>query len=669
MIPPSSPSRQSGRPKRTGGSQRAQPAENLPVARVAVDTQLPHLDRPFDYTVPATLDEQAVPGCRVRIRFAGQLADGFLLERVESSDHDGKLAPLQRVVSPEPVLGPELAGLARAVADRYAGTLADVLRLAIPPRHARTESTPAAEPASDPPTPDAGPWQDYPAGPAFLAALAGGRAPRAVWNALAGPSWPEAIAVAVQAALAGGRGAVVVVPDARDLTRVGAAMAGTVGTERYVTLAADLGPAERYRRWLAVRRGSVHAVVGTRAAMFAPVADLGLAVVWDDGDDLHADPHAPYPHVRDVLALRAHRAGAGALIGGFARTTEATRLVTTGWARPLAADRATVRRRVPRVRPTGDDAELARDEAARSARLPSLALRAARDALARGPVLVQVPRRGYLPALACASCRAPARCAVCAGPLALRSSHAAPFCRWCGAAAGVWRCPECGAGRVRAVTIGARRTAEELGRAFPTVSVRTSGRDGVLDAVGPSPALVVATPGAEPVAEGGYAAALLLDGRVLLGRADLRAAEEALRRWMNAVALVRSAPEGGTAVVLADGSLPPVQALLRWDPATHAERELAERQHLGFPPAVRMASLTGDHEAVLALLDAAELPEVADVLGPVELEAGGGERALVRVPRSEGLTLARALRAAQGVRSARKAAGTVRVRLDPLELI
>ncbi len=114
-------------------------SERLPVARVAVDISLAHLDRPFDYLVPASMDEVAVPGCRVRVRFAGQLVDGYLLERAQTSEHEGRLSRLERVTSPEPVLTPEIFDLARAVADRYAGTLADVFRLAIPPRHATAE--------------------------------------------------------------------------------------------------------------------------------------------------------------------------------------------------------------------------------------------------------------------------------------------------------------------------------------------------------------------------------------------------------------------------------------------------------------------------------------------------------------------------------------------------
>jgi primosomal protein N' (replication factor Y) (superfamily II helicase) len=703
------------------------------VARIAVDVPLAHLDRPFDYLVPQRLAASAVPGCRVRVRFAGQLTGGYLLERVAASEHRGRLAYLERVVSPEPVLTPEIAALAREVADRCAGTLADVLRLAIPPRHAGTETAGGPPGGRHPPgvrdgqppgpglrpeprpgaqaeprqegRPEPGPWARYPAGPAFLAALAQGRAPRAVWSALPGPHWPEEIAIAAAAAGSAGRGALIVVPDARDLGLIDRALSRALGPGQHVCLSAGLGPAERYRRWLAVARGTVRVAAGTRATMFAPVRDLGLVVIWDDGDDLHAEPRAPYPHAREVLALRAHRTGAGALIGGFARTAEAASLISASWAAAITAARPAVRGCAPQIQAAGADAELARDEAARSARMPSLALRTARAGLARGPVLVQVPRRGYVTAVACENCRAPARCALCGGPLALEAGGGPARCRWCGRADPGWQCPACGDPRVRALVTGAGRTAEELARAFPGTPVVVSGGTTVVGKVPAAPALVVATPGAEPRADGGYAAAVLLDGWVLLGRPSLRAAEEALRRWLNAAALVRPGASGGAVAVVAEAALPVVQALIRWDPVTHAERELAEREALRFPPAVRMAALSGPDQAVAGFLAAAVLPAEADVLGPIELDtdapvrdrhkntAGAGAsagvdegnefsgdsgaegelgrpvRVLVRVPRSASTPLAAALRAAQAVRSARKDPGTVRVQLDPAELI
>ncbi|MDS1269454.1 primosomal protein N' [Lipingzhangella sp. LS1_29] len=653
--------------------QPRQPAAEQPVARVLVDTPLPHLDRPFDYLVPAEMDVRVRPGCRVRVRFAGQQLAGLVLERVACSEHQGRLSYLSQVVSTEVVLTPEIAALTRAVADRYAGTQADVLRLAVPPRHARVEQEPAPEAAGTPDAPSPGPWLDYTSGESFLAALRAGGAPRAVWDALPGPDWATAIGVAVATVLSRGRGAVVVVPDGRDVATVDNALRDLLGPDHHVALTADLGPAERYRRWLRVVRGQVRAAVGTRSAMFAPVHDLGLVVLWDDGSDVHCEPHAPYPHARTVLALRAHQAAAGALLGGRTRTTDTTMLIASGWANPLSASRDTVRRRAPRVRPAGDDTEIARDPEARTARLPAVALRVARAALRDGPVLVQVPRRGYLEALACTQCREPARCAGCHGPLALRSAHAIPFCRWCGRIAGEWRCPECGNHRLRAVTVGARRTAEELGRAFPSVPVVTSGREPGHSRVVPSvqdrPALVIATPGAEPVAAGGYSAALLLDGWALLGRADLRAGEEALRRWCNAAALVRAASAGGQVVVLAEPDLAPTQALVRWDPATFAERELEERRELGFPPATTMAAVTGRTAHVREVLDQLRLPEDAELLGPVSIDDQDHQRALLRVPRASAWRLAHALKTAAASRSARREEHVTRVYMDPLEVV
>ena len=647
-------------PARTGPARRRAPlttaliAEHLPVARVAVDTGQSHLDRPFDYAVPAAMEQAAQPGCRVRVRFAGRVVDGIVLERAATTEHVGTLAPLATLVSPEPVLSQEVAALCRVVADRAAGALYDVLRFALPPRHAAVEAEPPGAPAERPAVPAPGSWARYPTGPGFLTALAEGRSPRAVWVALPGPTWPAEIAAAVQAAAASGRGAVVVVPDARDLGRVSLALAAVP----HVALRADLGPAERYRRWLRVRRGEVKVVVGTRATAFAPVADLGLVVVWDDGDDLHAEPRSPYVHVREVLVQRAHLAGAAALLGGFTRTAESQLLLDTGWARPLGADREQVRLVAPVVEGTSED-DLARDPLARAARLPARAFEAARRSLASGaPVLIQVPRRGYAPRLGCASDRTPARCARCAGPLAIPGDGATALCAWCGALAGDWRCPVCEGRALRAAVVGARRTAEELGRAFPGVPVRISGRDEVLATVPGSPALVVATPGAEPVAEGGYGAVLLLDGWALLGRAELRAGEEVLRRWAAAAAL---AQPGAPVVIGADRGVPQVQALTRWDPAGAAERELAERTELGFPPVTRMAAVDGTPESLAGFA-----LEGFELLGPVPL-GEGLERLLVRAPRERGAEMAAALKAVVGTRSARKAE-PLRVQLDPASL-
>jgi primosomal protein N' (replication factor Y) len=447
-------------------------------------------------------------------------------------------------------------------------------------------------------------------------------------------------------------------------------------------LSAGLGPAQRYRRWLSVLRGGARIVIGTRSAVFAPVANLGLVMVWDDGDDTLAEPRAPYPHAREVAMLRAHQLCCASLIGGYARTAEAQALVRSGWAHDLVATRQEVRARSPRIIALEDSGfAQERDPAARTARLPSMALQAARTALGSGlPVLVQVPRRGYVPALACGRCRTIARCRHCTGPLSLPARDTAgAVCRWCGRDEPALRCTRCGSDAVRAVVVGARRTAEELGRAFPGVTIVTSGGDAMVAAMPAEPAVVVSTPGAEPVAAGGYGAALLLDTWALLGRQDLRASEDALRRWMAAVALVRGRNDGGVVAVVAESAIPTVQSLIRWDPVGHADAELDSRAEVGLPPAVHMAAVDGAPDAVRAMIETAELPAGADLLGPVDLPPGARRppgtppdkpvnRMLVRVPRDAGLPLSAALRRAAGVLSARRDQEPVRVQIDPLHI-
>ena len=142
--------------------------------------------------------------------------------------------------------------------------------------------------------------------------------------------------------------------------------------------------------------------------------------------------------------------------------------------------------------------------------------------------------------------------------------------------------------------------------------------------------------------------------------------------------MARPGAAGGRVVAVGDPAHPALQALVRWDPAGFADRELAERQSAHLPPASRLATLTGAEDDVVAAIDALTLPAGAEVLGPVAVPASGPpagpgnpdappHRAVVRVPRSAGAELSRALTQMQGVRSARKQPA-VRVQVDPVAL-
>ena len=670
-----------------------------PVARVRVDSTLPQVDRTFDYRVPAELSEDAVPGARVRVLFNGHEMTGYIEERAATTDWTRtSLLPLKSVLSRMPAVAPEIFALAEALADRYASTVANVLRLAVPPRiaaldkkyapllpgyesaylgdsapvstsntpenanpeHAASESaesepstastaatdpyawlaTPGAPapfvldpPALNPDAPDAASvFSDYENGAEFIEDVAAGAATRAVMTVLPGHlehTWADVLATALAAAAASGRGAIAVVPTAKNLDLLEAALAERLPADSFVRLSSDSTPHTRYHGFVKARLGQVPVVIGTRAAAYAPVANLGLVVCWDDGDSSLVEQRAPYCHARDVLLLRASAENTAALFAGFSMSSEAARLVRTRWASHVRAPRALVRDFSPRIFSTGSEFELARDPLAAMARIPHLAFEHARRALARGPVLVQVARSGYIPSFSCERCRMPARCGECSGPLSVASGSSVPSCSWCGHLAQQWRCSECGFTHWRYSAAGATRTAEELGRAFPNVPVISSAGDHVRASVGPEPALVVATPGAEPVAFGGYAAALLLDADRMLRFDSLRAPEAALRRWLNAAALVRPAALEGTVVTTASPS-PVEQALVRWDPAWFAREELEERAQTGLPPAVRTAAVTGAEADVRAFMEeflgsSALLERVREqlrIVGPVPLDQG-----------------------------------------------
>lgn len=588
-------------------------AEDQPVAQVLLETAVPHLDRPFDYAVPQDFDEKVVPGCRVKVRFSGREMSGYVLSRTQQSSTPARLSLLSKVVSPLPLLAGHIHQLAEQVAQRYAGVAADVLRAAIPARAARVEKEFSS--LAPPHT------QLHPEEPG----------PRQAGLALKGygeQSPAHLILQAVQRTLTDDGDAVVVVPDQRDVEQVAGLLEAELGEEAVARLTAEMGPTPRYRAYLRLRFGQAQVAVGTRSAIFAPVARPKLIVMLDDDDPSHAEPRAPYHHAREVALLRSVQTGAGLLFVSTARSLEVQRLTERGWLDELAPQGRTRRAAAPLVRATSDSYTQERDPSAHRARMPHTAYRAAREGLEHGPVLVQVGRAGFVPAVLCQRCRSRQQCPDCHGPLALPGNYAqsrALRCRWCGLHHRQHRCAECGHTSFLAAARGADRTAQELGRAFPNIPVVSSTGDQPVETIGELPALVVSTPGVEPAPSAGYSAALLLDGDAQLAREGLDVPRRVLARWFKAASLVRghsSDPaQSGTVVVTASQD-ELTGALVRWDPVGYARDELYRRLELGLPPAKRMLSLTGDPAEAQALISEVELPQGVEWIGPAPVEEG-----------------------------------------------
>ena len=657
------------------------PIRRRRVARVLLDSPLPQLDRLFDYEIPEELASEATPGVRVRVplRSAGRVIDGFLVELGAPDASDRPLSQLEAVVSTMPVLPPRLYALARRAADRAAGSAGDILRLAIPKRMVRAEKAwLAADPPSRPELPpDAVAWADDVLGeyPGFVDALAENARlavdappqPTLLTDGAPVGAWAVLLAAAAVRVLADGRSAIIAVPDHRDRAQLEAVLQGWVPVDALVRDDAKQSGPTRYTAFLRTLADAPCVVIGNRSAVYAPVADLGLVALWDDGDPLFGEPLSPGVHARDAALLRQELDGGALVFAGHTRTTDVERLVGVGWVRELPA----TRRRSPRVVLTAH-----REGESRAARVPSAAFAAAREALSTGPVLVQVSRPGYAPVLVCASCRHPARCAHCGGPLHAARHGAVPTCTWCGRAANAWSCPECSSTMLRMASSGSERTADELGRAFPGTRVMVADGDHPVATVDERPALVVATRGAEPLAVGGYRAVILLDGDRMLMAEDLRIGESCLRWWSNAAAL--AAPGAPVHLVGVGGEV--ARALATWTQAGYARSELADRSPLRMPPTVRVAAVDGPLRAVEAAV--AELrravPELDGeaVLGP--LSRGEGVRALVRFDYGLGTRVTENLRASvvsQAVKGRRPAKGrpasaanTLKVRVDVPDL-
>lgn len=661
-------------PRRRLAGRRRALTPVIAVARILLDSPVPQLDRLFDYAVPGALDADAQPGVRVKVplRSAGRMIEGWVIERAEVEPGGRPLSEVASVVSPVPVLPASLYALARRVADRAAGSASDILRLAVPKRMVRAEK---AWLAADPPEvpqvdPDAATRAHALASPypgLADAVLSGERVaidapPHPTPGALRG-AWADLLASLAALVLGSGRSALLVVPDHRDQTQLLDALAALVPGDAIVRDDARRSGPERYATYLRMLSAAPCIVVGNRSTVYAPAHDVGAVFVWDDGDTLLAEPLSPGVHARDAALVRQEEEHSALVFAGHTRTTDVERLVQLGWVREFPASR----RVSPRV-----VLSATHEAEHRGARVPSAAFGAAREALQHGPVLVQVARPGYSPVLVCAECRTPARCRHCSGPLRARRPGATPDCGWCGRSAPNWTCANCAGTRFRMASSGSERTADELGRAFPGIRVIVADGDHPVASVDGRPALVIATRGAEPPAEGGYRAVILLDGDKMLMAEQLRIGESCLRWWSNAAAL--AAP--GSPVHLVGVTGPVARALATWTHAAYARAELADRAPLLMPPTVRVAAVDGAAASVdRALAELREaVPELGplSVLGPVPTE--DGSRALVRVDYAHGRTVAEQLRAsvvADAVRGRRRGPGprtTLRVRLDVPEL-
>lgn len=625
------------------------------VAHVVLDSPLPQLDHPFDYRVPDRLRESIKVGQRVVVplRSGRRMCDAWVIELSTSSSFSGNLAAVDSIVSEVALLPPELYALARSVADRQAGSAVDVLRLAIPPRYVRAEKSYLATKSSDslPESPkSAAVSQISDSSNRFeIPQFSGGE--KVSWVCVGGveqvdenswtPRWCLAYAQLAAQALSRGESIIIAVPDFRDIEHMQLALSAFVDDDRVCRVDAGLSGAQRYSNYLRVLEDTPVVVLGNRSSVYAPAFNLGVIALWDAADDSFSEPLAPYAHARDVALIRQASTDCSLVFGAHVLSPEVARLVALNYVIDISGPddvRLALRPITVTDDLNADETEVQRIGA--SSRIPASAVVAARQAISQGPVLIQVARPGYSGVLRCKSCRTKATCESCSGPLRLESKSGTPSCKWCARLAPRWHCSQCHSTVFSYGAPGTEKTAEDLGRAFPGVPVILVDASRPVETLEHVPTLVIATPGTEPLAKGGYECVIILDGETTLSREGLDTDADALRVWLNAVSLAAT-----EAPVFIAGTGKTLGTVLRErQENVYVASLLAEREALSLPPATRVALISGSREAV-ASIEAAltDIPR-RSVMGPVP-GPEGSSRLIMTFDYKDGAVVAKALRA------------------------
>jgi len=407
---------------------------------------------------------------------------------------------------------------------------------------------------------------------------------------------------AVEATLARGKSAVVLVPEI-GLTLWAARLCRARFGDGVAILHSGLPDAERAREWWRVRNGEVRVVVGTRSAVFAPLENVGLVIVDEEQESSYKQEEAPRYNGRDVAVMRAQREGAVALLASATPSLESFHHARMGKYKLLRLDTRIENRPMARVEIVDlrEDFRQTHKHGPVSERLRS---ELAACLAAGTQALVLINRRGYSWFALCRSCGASIFCENCSIALTYHKRNDRLQCHYCGFSRRVPKaCPKCGSEYVYFVGAGAEQLEERLRALFPTARIARLDRDTARSkrafeqvlsefAAGRTDILV----GTQMVAKGHDFQRVTLVGVVSadaqLGFPDFRAAE----RTFQLLTQVAGRAGRGTLAgeVLVETHYPEhyaIQLAAKQDYPTFFEKELHFRRMMHYPPFSALVSL------------------------------------------------------------------------------
>ncbi len=414
---------------------------------------------------------------------------------------------------------------------------------------------------------------------------------------------------AAAATLAAGRQALVLVPEIALTPQLVQRFREALDAPLAV-IHSGLPVAQRHRAWWAAREGDAAVVLGTRSAVFTPLADPGLFIVDEEHDPSYKQQEGFRYNARDVMVKRAQLAGIPVILGSATPSLETMANARDGRYRHLALPTRPGATRLPTVRLL-NLADLAVNDGLTAPVIAAIKVR-----LDRGEQsIVYVNRRGFAPLVACSDCGWQGQCRRCDARLTLHRRSHKLVCHHCGAtAAAPVRCPQCSAERLYGIGVGTQRIEETLARVFPAARILRLDSDTIRHPARLEAALSTIRSGAADILVGtqllskghDFAAVTLvcvLSTDQGLYSMDFRGPERLFQQLTQVAGRAGRADTPGEVLVQTrHPGNPAYTRLARHDFSGFAKAALAERQAAGYPPFARFALLRAQSPVATAPL-------------------------------------------------------------------
>jgi primosomal protein N' (replication factor Y) len=283
---------------------------------------------------------------------------------------------------------------------------------------------------------------------------------------------------AIEASLAMGRGALLLVPE----IALTPAMAGQFYArfgDRVAILHSAFSDSERADQWRRIRAGGASVVVATRSGVFAPVRDIGLIIIDEEHDASYKQEETPRYHGRDVAIVRAQALNACVVLGSATPSLESRFNAGSGKYTLLEMPDRIAGRPLPEVRIIDMRQEFL------ETRRQAVFSRALLDGLGERLVnkeqaMVLLNRRGFSSFVTCRACGERIQCANCAVTLTFHKRDRRLLCHYCGYAEKIPSiCPKCSSDHVQFLGMGSERVEDELHGHFPEARIARLDRDTV----------------------------------------------------------------------------------------------------------------------------------------------------------------------------------------------